>query len=81
MRGCRSSVTLGNSLDFVLLPDSERSTRGSLGGVDELVSKGLLDALQRAEGGFTGTLDDQIDSLVDSAEGGDVDCLSAHGTT
>jgi hypothetical protein len=81
MRGCRSSVTLGNSLDFVLLPDSERSTRGSLGGVDELVSKGLLDALQRAESGFAGTLDDQVDSLVDSAEGRDVDCLSAHGTT
>ena len=61
-------------------PCQNMKTGGSayLGGVDELVSKGLLDALEVAEGGLAGALDDQVDRLVDSAEGGDVHSLSAH---
>ena len=52
-----------------------------LGGVDEFVSEGLGDRLETSEGGLTGGLADEVDGLVDSAEGRNVDSLSADNTT
>ena len=52
-----------------------------LGGVDDLIGEGLRDRLERPEGGLAGTLADQVNGLVDSAEGRDVDGLSANDTT
>lgn len=52
-----------------------------LGCVDDLVSEGLRDGLERSESGLTGTLADQVDSLVDSTEGRDIDSLSTDNTT
>ena len=40
-----------------------------LRGVDDLISEGLGDGLEASEGRLTGTLADQVDGLVDSAEG------------
>ena len=51
-----------------------------LGGVDDLIGEGLRDRLERPEGGLAGTLADQVNGLVDSAEGRHVDSLSAHDT-
>jgi len=67
-RSVRSSVTLGDSLNLILLPDSKGVALRALGGVDDLVGEGLRDRLEASEGRFTGTLADQVDSLVDSAE-------------
>jgi hypothetical protein len=43
--------------------------------VDDLVSQDFSDALLRPEGVFSHSLGNQIDGLVDSPHGGDVDCL------
>ena len=51
-----------------------------LGGIDDLVGEGLRDRLEASEGGFTGTLADEVDRLVDSAERRHVDGLSADNT-
>ena len=76
-----SAITLSDSFDFVLFADGVGVGTSSLGGVDDFISKAFLDALQGSEGGFLGTLVDEVDSLIDSAEGGNVDSLSADGTT
>ena len=52
-----------------------------LGSVDDLVGEGLRDGLETSEGGLAGALADQVDGLVDSAEGRHVDSLSADDTT
>ena len=52
-----------------------------LGSVDDLVGEALRDGLKASEGGLAGALADQVDSLVDSAEGRHVDGLSADDTT
>ena len=49
--------------------------------VDELVGEGLRDRLETSEGGLTGGLADEVDGLVDSAEGRNIDSLSADDTT
>ena len=68
-RSKRSSVTLGSSLNLIFLPDCEGVTLRALGGVDDLDSEDLRDRLDASEGGFTGTLADEVeDSLIDSAE-------------
>jgi len=80
--GC-SSVTLGNSLDLILLLDGEGVGTGAdtLGGGDDLVSEALRKSLVGSERRLSGTLADQVDSLVDSSERRDIDGLSADGTT
>ena len=55
--------------------------RTYLGGVDELVSEGLRDRLETSEGGLARGLANKVDGLVDSAEGRNIDSLSAHDTT
>ena len=52
-----------------------------LGSVDNLVGEGLRNGLQASEGGLTGCLADQVNGLVDSAEGRHVDSLSTNNTT
>jgi len=79
--GPQSSVTLGNSLNFVLLAASVRVGGRTLGGVDDLVGESLRHRLEGSECGFSGTLADEVDSLVDSTEGGDIDSLSTDDTT
>lgn len=79
--GC-SSVTLGNSLDLILLLDGVRVGTGAdtLGGGDDLIGEALRKSLVSSERGLSGTLADQEDSLVDSSERRDIDGLSADGT-
>ena len=75
----RLTVGLGNTLDLVLLLNSI-GVGGTLCGVHEFISEALGNGLDVAEAGFAGTLANQVDGLVDAAEGGDVDCLAAHDT-
>jgi hypothetical protein len=78
-----STVTLGNSLDFVLLLDGKRvgSWTWSLGGSEDFIGKDFAHGLNGSERGLSGTLSDQVDSLVHSSEGWNVDCLSSDDTT
>jgi len=78
---CRClSVSLGDTLDFVLLLDGVR-VGGTLSSVDEFVGEALRHGLEVAEGGFAGTLAHQVDGFIDTAEGRDVDGLAADNTT
>ena len=52
-----------------------------LGGVDELISQALSNALDVAEGSFTGTSADQPDGLVHTAQRRDIARLTADGTS
>lgn len=71
MKRAHSSVTLGDSLDLVLLLDGVAvgSCAGALGGGDDLVSEGLGHGLQTAEGGLSGASGHVVDCLVHSSEG------------
>ena len=73
------TVALGNTLELVLLLDGVRVGR-SLGGVDKLISKALRDRLGVVESRLAGADGEQADSLVDTAEGGDIDGLTTDGT-
>lgn len=73
------SVGLGDTLELVLLLDGVR-VRGALGGVDKLVSKALRDGLRVVESRLAGADGEEGDSLVDTAEGRDVDSLATDGT-
>lgn len=75
----RLSVGLGNTLELVLLLDGVR-VGGTLGGVDQLLSKALGDGLDVAEGGLTGTNGQEGNGLVDTAERRDIDGLATDGT-
>ena len=52
-----------------------------LGCVDEFVRECLRDRLETSEGGLTSGFADEVDGLVDSAEGRNIDSLSADDTT
>ena len=52
-----------------------------LGGVDNLVSEGLGHALEGSKSSFSGTLADEVDSLVDTAERRNINSLSSDNTT
>jgi len=52
-----------------------------LGGGDDLVGEALRHTLETTESALTGSLADEVDSLVDSAEGRHIDGLSADDTT
>jgi len=73
------SVALGDTLQLVLLLDSVR-VAGTLSSVDQLLSKALSNGLDIAERGLAGTSGEERDSLVNSAEGRDIDGLSSDGT-
>jgi hypothetical protein len=74
------SVRLGHTLQLVLLLDRV-AVAASLGGVDELFSQAFGNALDVSEGGFTGTDREEGNSLVDSAKGRDIDCLTTDSTS
>jgi len=76
-----SSVTLGNTLNLVLLANGIGALRGGLGGIDDLVSESLGNALEGTECGILGTLVHQVKRLVDAAERGDIHSLAADNTT
>jgi hypothetical protein len=76
----RLSVGLGDTLELVLLLDGVR-VGGTLGGVDQLLSKALGNGLDVAESGLTGTDGQEGDGLVDTAEGRDIDGLATDGTS
>jgi hypothetical protein len=78
-----STVTLGDSLNLVLLLHGVRvdTGAGALGGGKDFFSEDLAHALDVSESGLSGTAGDQVDGLVHSAEGGNVDSLSADDTT
>lgn len=50
---------------------------GTLGGIDDLVSEALSDGLGVLESGSAGTLGDEVNSGVDTSEGGNIDGLTA----
>jgi len=78
----RSSVTLGNSLDFVLLLDSVGvGLTNTLRGGDDLISEDFAHALVRSEASFSRALADKVDSLVHSSKRRDIDGLSSNGTS
>ena len=79
---CYSSVTLGNSLDLILLLDGVGvGTRAdTLRGGDDLIGEALGESLVGSESRLSGALADQVDGLVDSSERRDIDGLSADGT-
>jgi hypothetical protein len=79
--GC-SSVTLGNSLDLILLLDGIRvGLTDTLGGGNDLVGQAFSNGLVGSESTFSGTLAHKVDSLVDSSHWGDINSLSSDGTT
>ena len=51
-----------------------------LAGVDDLIGESLSNRLERPEGRLASRLEDEVDGLVDSAEGRNIDSLSAHNT-
>ena len=53
----------------------------SLGGSDDLISQSFRHRLVGSESALSGSLADQVDSLIDSSEWGDIDGLSSDGTT
>eukprot|EP00961_Rhodomonas_salina_P188447 2543343-Rhodomonas_salina.1 len=77
---CRLPVGLGNTLELVLLLDRVR-VGGSLGGVDDLVSKALGNGLHVTEGRLAGALGEEVDGLVHPAHGRHIHSLPAHNTT
>lgn len=72
-------IALGDTLQLILLLDGV-GVAGSLGGVDQLFSKALGDALDVSERGLTGTDGEEGNGLVDTTEGRHIDGLSSHGT-
>jgi hypothetical protein len=76
-----SSVTFGNSFDFVLLSSGEWVGSGSLGGVDNFVSEAFSHTLHGTERSGTGSLNDQVDTLVNTTERWDIDGLTTDNTT
>lgn len=68
----RLTIGLGNTLDLISLLNS--SAVGGLGcAVDDFVGQTFRDGLDVSEGGVTCTLCDQVDGLIDTSQGRDVD--------
>ena len=76
-----STVTLGHFLDLLLFLQSVGRLQVSLLNVDQLVSQNLGNALLGPEGVLSHSLGDQVDGLVDSSEGRNVDSLLSNHTT
>ena len=60
-----SSVTLGDSLNFVLLLDC--IAVASLGSIHDFISKAFTDSLQGSEGRLSGASCNEVNGLVDSS--------------
>ena len=78
----RSSVTLGNSLDLILLFDGVGvSLTNTLGSGDDFISEDLGHALVGSEAGVSASFTHKVDSLIDSSKWRNIDSLSSNGTT
>ena len=75
----RLAVSLGHTLELILLLDGV-GVGGALRRVDELIRQALGDGLHVAESSLARAGGDEVDGLVDAAEGGDVDSLAANHT-
>jgi len=74
------SVRLGDSLELVLLLDSE-TVAAALGGVHELVGQALGNGFDVSEGGVLGAGCDEPDGLVDASHWRHIASLSSYGTS
>jgi hypothetical protein len=72
-------IALCHTLQLILLLDGVR-VAASLGGIYQLFSETLGNALDVSEGSLTGTDGEQGNGLVDTAERRDIDGLSSDGT-
>jgi len=75
----RLSVGLGHTLAFVLLLDGV-GVGGTLGSVYKLVGKDFGNGLVVTEGSIAGTGGEEVDGLVDAAEGRAIHSLTADST-
>ena len=73
------TVTLGDTLDLILLLDGVTVGRTS-SGVDEFLSKALSHGLEVTERSLTGTGSEQVQGVVDATERGHIDGLSSDNT-
>mmetsp|Transcript_36979 Transcript_36979/g.55879 ORF Transcript_36979/g.55879 Transcript_36979/m.55879 type:complete len:255 (-) Transcript_36979:22-786(-) len=73
------TIGLCHSLNLILLLDGI-AVGGLLGSVHDLIGQALSDGLDVAERRVTGASAQQVDGLVHTSEGGDVNSLSAHNT-
>lgn len=76
-----STVTLGDFLDFLLLLKSVGWLDVSLLNINDLISQNLSNALLGSESVLPSALGDQVDGLVDSSEGRDINCLLSNHTS
>ncbi len=77
----RSTISLGDLLDFFLLLQGIGGLQIALFNVDQLVSQNLSNGLLGPESVLTDTLGDEVDGLVDSPEGRHVHCLFPNHTS
>ena len=77
----RSSITLGDSLDLVLFTHCEGIGSWALSCVNDFISKALSNGFHASESRFAGSFAEEVNSLVNSAEWGNIDGLSADNTT
>ena len=81
MHRTSSSVTLGNSLDLILLLHGVRvGLTDTLRGSDDFVTEHFSHALVRSEASLSRSFANQIDSLVHSSKWRHINSLSSHGT-
>ena len=74
------SVGLGDTLKFILLLDGV-AVGAALGGVDQLIAEAFGDGLDVPEGGLPSTSAEEPDGLIDSPQGGDINCLPSNCTS
>jgi len=78
-RSLHLSVCLGNALNLILLLDGIR-VLVVVGCIDQLIRQAFRDGLDVAESGVASASGEQVDSLVDTAERGHIDGLTADDT-
>jgi len=77
---CYLSVRLRHALQLILLLNRVRVAR-SLRRVDQLIRQAFRNRLDVTEGSFAGTSGQQVNRLVDTAERGEIDSLTANNTS
>ena len=76
-----SSVALGVLFDFFLLLEGITALHVAFLTVDDLISQAFGNGLVVLEGSLPSSAGQEIDSLVDSSDGGDIHSLLSHGTS
>lgn len=77
---CRSTVSLGHLFDFFLLLKGVAGLNIELFNVNDFVSQALSDASLRFVGFLSAALRNEVNGLVDSPEGRDIDSLFSDDT-